>query len=50
MFLLGLLLAFTSKAHTPIRPKGAGFAAGLIRRCAIHVDEEGDKPSSLSLW
>lgn len=26
MFLLGLLLALTSKAHTPMRPRGAGFA------------------------
>lgn len=30
IFLLGLLLALTSKAHTPMRPKGAGFAVGSV--------------------
>jgi hypothetical protein len=34
MFLLGLLLALTSKAHTPITPSGAGLCSSFSSRCA----------------
>jgi hypothetical protein len=30
MFLLGLLLAFASKAQTPITPHSAGFTRGVL--------------------
>lgn len=52
MFLLGLLLALTSKAHTPIRPKGAGFAVGYVSFCLPYTSRGRglDQPSSFSLW
>jgi hypothetical protein len=42
MFLLGLLLALTSKAHTPMRPKGAGFAVGLVSSAAHELHRSVD--------
>lgn len=50
MFLLGLLLALTSRAQTPIIPNGAGFAAESVRDLIVWFESKTDKPSSFSLW